>query len=153
MKFKRELRAEDIRSKIEQILESLNFIEETMPADFKGFKDSKIIRNALYKEVEFALENILDICSIINADLMLGMPEVEDDIIANLKAKKIFDKKIIDKIREMKKFRNILIHKYGKIDDKKAFEDIKEGLKDFELIIKEIENFLKKYNGKANRKE
>jgi len=45
----------------------------------------------------------------------------------------------------MKKFRNVLVHKYGDIDDKKAYEDIKEGLKDFEHIINEIEKFLKKY--------
>jgi len=44
----------------------------------------------------------------------------------------------------MKGFRNILIHKYGEIDDEKAYENIKEGLKDFEKIIKEIEGFLEK---------
>jgi len=42
----------------------------------------------------------------------------------------------------MKKFRNILVHKYGEIDDKKAYDEINKGLKDFEKIIKEIEKFL-----------
>ena len=44
----------------------------------------------------------------------------------------------------MKRFRNILVHKYGEIDDKQAFESIHEGLRDFELFINEIEKFLKK---------
>jgi len=44
----------------------------------------------------------------------------------------------------MKSFRNILAHKYGEINDEQAFESIKEGLKDFEIFINEIEKFLKK---------
>ena len=41
----------------------------------------------------------------------------------------------------MKGFRNILAHRYGKINDEQAYEDVKDGLKDFELIINEIEEF------------
>ena len=74
----------------------------------------------------------------------MGVPEEEDDIINNLEKKNIFDKKIISLIKEMKGFRNILIHKYGDVNDEQAFETIKEGLKDFELIISKIEEFLKK---------
>jgi uncharacterized protein YutE (UPF0331/DUF86 family) len=73
------------------------------------------------------------------------MPESEDQILDNLKNKKIFDKKTMLLIQDMKKFRNILVHKYGEINDEQAFENIKEGLKDFETIINEIEKFLKKY--------
>ena len=52
----------------------------------------------------------------------------------------------------MKSFRNILVHKYGEIDDKKAFENIKEGIKDFELIVSEIEDFLKSQNSSKKEK-
>ena len=50
----------------------------------------------------------------------------------------------------MKRFRNILVHKYGKINDSIAFETISDGLKDFEMIINEIEKVIKKY--KNNQK-
>ena len=33
----------------------------------------------------------------------------------------------------MKGFRNILVHKYGEIDDRKAYQDIKNGLEDFSI--------------------
>ena len=38
----------------------------------------------------------------------------------------------------MKGFRNILVHKYGVVDDELVFEMLSEKLGDFELIIKEI---------------
>ena len=44
----------------------------------------------------------------------------------------------------MKGFRNILVHRYGEIDDDIAYEEIKNGLKDFEEFEKEIESFLEK---------
>ena len=101
------------------------------------------MRDAIYKEIEFSIELIIDICAIINSDLDLGTPETEDSIIDNLENKKILPEKIVKIIREMKGFRNILVHKYGELNDEQAFESIKDGLQDFDLIIKEIEMFLK----------
>ncbi|MBU0760063.1 MAG: DUF86 domain-containing protein [Nanoarchaeota archaeon] len=142
--FEREIKADVIESKIEKIKDSLNSIEETLPDRLEELTESRLIQNAVYKEVEFAIEQVLDICSLINAGLRLGMPETEDNILDNLESRKVFGNSSIQLIREMKKFRNILVHKYGDINDKKAYNEIKKGLKDFELIIKEIEKFLKK---------
>lgn len=150
MTFKRKIKPEVIKSKVEKIKDSLIFIEENLPANVKQLKESKLIKNALYKEIEFAIELVLDICSLINSGLRLGMPETEENILDNLETKKVFDTSLIKLIREMKKFRNFLVHKYGDIDDAKAYRDIKEGLKDFELIVKEIEKFLGK-QGKVRK--
>lgn len=45
---------------------------------------------------------------------------------------------IIEKIQEMKGFRNLLVHRNGPLDDEMAFTDIKEGLEDFQDIFEEI---------------
>ena len=74
----------------------------------------------------------------------MGVPEIEENIIDNLENQNIFDGKTINLIREMKGFRNILVHKYGEIDDKKAFESIEDGLDDIKTIIKEFEELLAK---------
>ena len=152
MTFRREMKSEIIKSKIEKIKDSLIFIEDNLPSTPDELSASRLIKNALYKEIEFAIELVLDICSLINAGLRLGIPETEENVLDNLERKKIFGVSGIKLIREMKKFRNILVHKYGEINDKKAHEDIKEGLKDFELIIKEIEKFLEEYKNKEKKK-
>ncbi len=145
MIFEKKLRTELIRSKLEKLADALEFIEKTLPSDFSAFKSSKITRNAVYKEVEFAIELVLDLCAILHSDLRLGIPETEDSIFDHL-GEKVFDKKIIILIQDMKKFRNLLVHRYGTIDDARAFENILEGLKDFEKIIMTIEEVLKKYS-------
>jgi uncharacterized protein YutE (UPF0331/DUF86 family) len=141
---KEEIRKDRIKNKIRNIIDSVNFVGENLPEKLEDFIGSRLIRDALYKNMEFAVESIIDICNIINSDLSLGAPENEDTILEHLKNNKIFEENTLDLISEMKKFRNILIHKYGEVDDKVAYENIKEGLNDFEKIIKEIEGFLGK---------
>ncbi len=48
-----------------------------------------------------------------------------------------------DKLKKMKGFRNILVHRYGKIDDKLAYYILKENIDDFRLFMQAIEEFLK----------
>jgi uncharacterized protein YutE (UPF0331/DUF86 family) len=144
MKEKR-LRKDLISGKLRQIVDSVNLVSDNIPDDFEEFVSSGLVREGIYKKIEFAIECIIDICNIINSDLELGIPDSEEHIIKILEKNKIISKEVLALISDMKKFRNILIHKYGDIDDLKAFEEIKEGLKDFELIINEFEKFLKKH--------
>jgi len=49
---------------------------------------------------------------------------------------------LIKKIKELKGFRNNIVHRYGKIDDKLSFELIKENLGNFEKITERIEEIV-----------
>jgi uncharacterized protein YutE (UPF0331/DUF86 family) len=46
------------------------------------------------------------------------------------------------KLKAMKGFRNILVHRYGKIDDKLAFSLLKDELGDLYAFIRRITEFL-----------
>ena len=93
--IEKKLRKELIKSKSASIVKSLDFIEENLPQNIGEFLNSKLIRNAVYKEVEFAIELVIDICAIINSDLRFNIPEDDEDIINNIEKEKIFDKKTI----------------------------------------------------------
>jgi len=149
---KKIIRKERIKDKEKDIIDSINIVAENFPSEFEDFVSSGITKDGIYKRMEFAIESIMDILNIINSDLDLGTPETEESVIINISQNKIFSKKFIDLVKEMKKFRNILVHKYGKIDDEKAFENIQEGIKDFEVIINEIEVFLKSQNSSKKEK-
>lgn len=146
------MRKKLLESKLARVIDNLNLVSDNIPSNFEEFKNLGLVKDGICQRVEFAIEEILDICSVINADLGLGTPETEDNILDNLEIKKILSKKTIDIIKDMKRFRNLLVHRYGEINDEIAFETISEGLNDFDLIIKEIENVLKKYNGKKEKK-
>ncbi|HLC78286.1 MAG TPA: DUF86 domain-containing protein [Candidatus Nanoarchaeia archaeon] len=138
----KKLRVEIIKSKIRRIIDLLEIIGENLPERYEDFKKSRITRDAVYKEIETAIECVLDICNIINSDLGLGMPETEESILDNLLRKEVLSKQAVQLIKDMKSFRNILVHKYGEIEDEQAFETIGGGLEDFNKIIIEIEKFL-----------
>tara|TARA_Y100000034_G_C6790973_1_gene354142 strand:+ start:48 stop:485 length:438 start_codon:yes stop_codon:yes gene_type:complete len=142
--IRKKLRIKEIEDKLSSISDSISLVEDNFPDNFDSFSNLGLVKDGIYKKVEFAIESIIDICNIINSDLRLGSPETEDSILSHLESKKILDKKVIDLIREMKGFRNILVHKYGDIDEKVSYDSIKTGLKDFEVILKEIEGFLEK---------
>ena len=42
----------------------------------------------------------------------------------------------------MARFRNLLVHRYGTIDDERVWMIMQENLDDFELFIKKIEAFI-----------
>ena len=60
-----------------------------------------------------------------------------------VREKKIFSKEIINLVKDMKGLRNILVHKYGSINDELIYELLSERLSDFDRTIKEIVNYFK----------
>ncbi len=95
--------------------------------------------------MKFCIENVFDICAIINTDLELGVPRDDEDIIVNLVKNEILSEEIREKLKGMKGFRNIVVHRYGAIDDKLAFEILKENSGDFYAFTKRIEEFMGAY--------
>jgi uncharacterized protein YutE (UPF0331/DUF86 family) len=139
------IRKEIIKHKIKEIDESLEIIKKNFPKNAQAFEKLGLIKDGIYKKIEFSIQEVIDICSVINTDLNLGIPSSEEDIIINIEKNKIISKNTLRRIRKMKAFRNVLVHRYGKVDDEIAFKSIKFGIKDFHNFIKEIEEFLKKH--------
>lgn len=138
------MRKEIIRTKIKEIEESIRLVEEHLPDTFKEFAGLGLIKDGIYKRIEFAIENVFDICAIINTDLELGIPSDDKDIIENLVRNEILSEEMGEKLKAMKGFRNIVVHRYGRIDDRIAFEILKENLP-FYAFIRKIEEFLEVY--------
>lgn len=152
MKEKKKIRKGEIEHKLREIDENIALIEENLPRTLGGFLHIGLVKDGIYKKLEFMVENVIDICSILNADLSLGVPIDEEDIIKNLEIKRILSSELIAKIREMKGFRNILVHRYGKINDEIAFEILQNNLSDFQLFKKEILNILENKKGTEKSK-
>jgi uncharacterized protein YutE (UPF0331/DUF86 family) len=144
MAKKRNLRAELIRSKLADIEDSVSLVEENLPSSFEEFSKLGLVKDGIYKRMEFAIENIIDICSIINSDLRLSIPESEESFVESLVNFGILTQNLAEKIRRMKGFRNIIVHRYGRIDDIMAHKILTEHMEDFREFIESIERFLEK---------
>jgi uncharacterized protein YutE (UPF0331/DUF86 family) len=140
------LRIELIKHKLISIKENIDIVKENIPDNLEEFKNLGLIKDGIYKKIEVSIQEIINICSIINSDLKIGIPSNRDEIISALEDKEVLSKELGKKIRELKGFRNFLVHRYGKIQDEIAYEDIKEGFDDFTLFNEEILKFLDELN-------
>ena len=136
------MRTEIIQTKIKEIEDSLNLIDDHLPSTIDKFSNLGLIKDGIYKKLEFCIESVFDVCAIINTDLQLGTPESDDTIIDHLIHKKILHKDMGEILRSMKGFRNILVHRYGRINDEIAFSIIKEHISDFHRFIDIIQEML-----------
>ena len=150
MTKKRALRIELIRSKMADIEESVRLVEANLPPSFEEFSELGLVKDGIYKRMEFSIESIIDILSIINSDLRLSIPEDEEDVVENLGRNGILTQNMVDKVRRMKGFRNIIVHRYG-IDDLLAYKILTENLKDFGEFIESIEQLLEESSARTKK--
>jgi uncharacterized protein YutE (UPF0331/DUF86 family) len=133
-----------IRKKLEEMNGYLTELESLLPENKNDYLQDVKTRRACEKTIELAIECVISIISIIVSEKRLGVPESEDDLIKFVEEKKVISSSVAKKVKEMKGFRNILVHRYGEIDDKLAYNYLKNELNDFTLFEKEINRFLKK---------
>ena len=131
-----------IRIKLREMVESVDMVEEHLPDSADSFRQLGIIKGGIYKRTEYAIENVYDICAILNADLHLGVPGTDEDILENLVLHEVLAPAIRQDLKAMKGFRNIVVYHYGAIDDDLAFSILKVHIDDFSLFRREVERFL-----------
>lgn len=136
---------EKILSKLGEAKDSVELVGDNLPENFDGFESlPKLERDGIYKNIEFAIQNLLDICAIILKEEDMKVPASDKDMLQELKDGGVLDGDVVETIQEMRGFRNYLVHRYGKLEDRTAYRDIKSGLRDFEKIFMGFRNYLSK---------
>ncbi|MBI2662822.1 DUF86 domain-containing protein [Candidatus Woesearchaeota archaeon] len=74
----------------------------------------------------------------------MGFPTNDDTVFDKLKQEKIISEKMRNILKAMKRFKNVLIHKYVDIDEEMVFNNAKNNLLDFKMFKQEINDYLKK---------
>jgi uncharacterized protein YutE (UPF0331/DUF86 family) len=131
-----------IFTKLAEIDEGISLVMKHLPASYEEFSQMGLLKDGIYMRVEFAIEGMIDICAVINTDMKLGIPGNDEDMIGHLADRKIISMEMRERLRAMKGFRNILVHRYGKINDRLAFSLLKEHIGDFTMFRAEIEQFV-----------
>ena len=102
-----------------------------------------IIKRSNERITQLLIEICIDISNLLFKELKLGLPEEEENVFEILAKNKVISKSMSNKLKRMKRFRNILIHRYGQIDDRLVYENINKNKKDFIAFKKEILEFVK----------
>ncbi|MDP3042634.1 MAG: DUF86 domain-containing protein [Candidatus Omnitrophota bacterium] len=128
-----------ILAKIDELDGYLDELDQIAPAKLK-FKEYQEIekKRSCERLLQLSIEAVIDICKLFVSGLRLGLPAEENDLFDKMRKKKLLSKEMTVTLREMKGFRNILVHEYAAVDDELVFKAIKTKLKDFRKFKKEI---------------
>jgi len=134
---------ERILSKIDELDSYLLELKEIIPDNFDDYMNFKEKRRACERLLQISIETVIDICTLMLKGMKLGVPGEEEDVFDKLEKSKVITKESKEILKGMKGLRNILVHRYGEIDDELVFQNLKNNLSDFEKFKKEILAFLK----------
>ncbi|MCM8831840.1 MAG: DUF86 domain-containing protein [Candidatus Omnitrophica bacterium] len=134
---------ERILGKIDELDAYLKELNQIIPKNFEEYQKIEKKRSC-ERLIQLCIECVIDICKLFVAGLRLGLPSEENDLLKKIKKQGIISSKMYSTLREMRGFRNILIHEYVTIDDKIVFETLNAKLEDFQKFKEEILTALKK---------
>ena len=92
------------------------------------------------------IESLIDICNRIIAKQKLGSPEDYADVVRLMKGKGVIEETLAQRLIQMVKFRNMLVHVYWKIENDKVYQYLTENLEDFESFKRAIRAYLAKHS-------
>jgi uncharacterized protein YutE (UPF0331/DUF86 family) len=133
---------ERILSKVSELDGYLAELASLAPRDFEAYQRTETKR-ACERLLQIAVEAVIAICHLFVTGLRLGLPAEENDIFEKLERKGIISGTQKETLRQMKGFRNILVHEYGEIDDRIVYEAVKNRPVDFEAFKREMLKALK----------
>lgn len=139
---------EKILNKLAEMEGYVSELRKIAPKSLAEYRNSVEKRRACERLLQVSIESAIDVCNVFVTEMKLGLPSGEEDVFDKVCNAGIVSLTVKEKLRKMRKFRNVLVHRYGILDDKKVHENIKKNLKDFNdfkmSVVKLLKNTKKK---------
>jgi len=119
----------------------LNELNGIAPRSFEEYQNVEKKR-ACERLLQVSIEVVIDICHLLVLGFRLGLPAEEDDLFRKLTEARILSEEMGEKLREMKGFRNILVHEYARVNDKLVYEAVRAKAQDFRAFKEEVLGYL-----------
>ena len=131
-----------VATKISEIQQSLERLDSITSKGRDVFlTDPDLIDSAKYRLIT-AVEVAISICNHIIARKFKRVPESYSDCFTILHECGVITAELAEKLGNMARFRNMLVHIYWEIDDEKIFDILSYDIVDFENYNKEIVHFM-----------
>lgn len=136
-----------IQAKIDIIEQNLGLLEEIKKMDLEDFTNSYRDIQASKHALQESIEACLDIANHVISTYGYRRPEDYKDIFRVLMERDIIKKDFFVKLEQIAKFRNLLVHRYEKLETKKLHQILEKDLGDIRFFVKTILKFLKSRAG------
>jgi len=140
----KEINTEKIKTLGKDLIDTVSEIKSITSIKEEAFvKERKNIFSLRYLLIE-AVEAMANICNHILTRVAGQVPKGYPDCFEKLSEAKIITRKLGANLKKLASLRNILIHKYWEIDDRKVFKSAKENIGDFEEFLRQINRVIEK---------
>jgi len=120
---------ERILAKLDELDGYLDELKQVVPAEFKEYQRIEKKRSC-ERLLQLSIESATDICKLFVSGLRLGLPTEENDLFDKMRKKNLLSEEMNATLKEMRGFRNILVHEYAAVDDELVFRALKTKLED-----------------------
>ncbi len=128
--------------KLEDMTRYISELRDMLPSK-QEYMNDLVKRRACEKTIESAIESMIDAAAIIVSSERLGLPTDEESIFDLLIEHNVIPETVAQQAKEMKGFRNILIHRYADVDDELVYQHLRHRLSDFETFREAVESYLR----------
>jgi uncharacterized protein YutE (UPF0331/DUF86 family) len=129
------IRVRDLLGGIAEALRRLRELgllsEDVFLADFRNTESAKYL-------LIVATEAAIDICNHIVARRSGRAPEDYADCFAVLVDLRVITPDLAERLQRMARFRNLLVHLYWRVDNRRVYEVITDDLGDFDAFSKQV---------------
>jgi uncharacterized protein YutE (UPF0331/DUF86 family) len=132
-----------ILAKLEEMSRYVEELREMLPPQEEYHRDL-VRRRACEKTVELAIEALLDAAAVLVSSQRFGLPESEESIVDLLVEKGVITQELGRKVKGMKGFRNILVHRYGRKEDRLVYAFLTQNLGDFAEFEAQVKRYLQR---------
>ena len=128
--------------RLEKLKEYMKFLNSIKNIDKEKYIDDPMIYGASERFLHLSIECVLDIANHLISDLNFRKPENNRDLFEVLYENKMLKMELKESLCNMASFRNILVHDYLKLDRGIVYEIIINNLKDVELFVDIIAEYI-----------
>ncbi len=133
----------NLSSEIFNAVDKLNELSLLSKEDF--LSDPYKVASAKYFLI-VSIEAAVDMCNHLISKNRLRVPENYADTFKVMGEAGVFTRGFVEKLAEMAKFRNRLVHIYWEVDDGVIYKILREDVQDFKDFLDTFMKFLKKNN-------
>ncbi len=130
-----------VKDKLTELMGYYEELLEDLPKEDE-FLENRILRRGIEKSIELIADTIIDISLILISSSGFERPNDSREAIMVLEKNKVLSPQLAIKIKEFVSFRNLLVHRYGKIDLEREFNSISENHEDILGFIKEVKKLV-----------
>ena len=151
MRLLTEVHVRKIKDKLDLLERYHGELVDDLP-DYDSFVSERLTRRGIEKTIELIADAVVDVAMILISAKGWEKPTEAAGTARVLAQQKVLSVHLSEKIQNLIRFRNLLVHQYVKVDDEKEYEVLAENHTDVIEFVTAVELFLRKQLVRAKKK-